>query len=253
MEKGLEVLKTLAFTPSKLKILESLKTKRDLSEISESLGKAKQTVVPHLRTLIDLGLIEKDGERYKLSKMGEVTYKKFSEDVRFFDVIGNLKEFLKEHDVSPIPDSLLSKIHMLYGGEVFIKDNPYEFHQEWLNILLKSSWIYGLASIYHKEFPKLFNELSKKKEVKLIITEDIFERVRRLNEKELNKFLRRGEMFVCKNVKLTFVVAEKGFTMNLYRDSYDASQILICKTKDAVEWGMELFKHYLAQSRKIES
>ncbi len=157
MEKGLEVLKTLAFTPSKLRILESLKTRRDLSEISESLGKAKQTVVPHLRTLIDLGLIEKDGEKYKLSKMGEIIYRKFSEDVRFFDVIGNLKEFLKEHDVSPIPDSLLNKIHMLYGGEVFIKDNPYEFHQEWLNILLKSSWIYGLASIYHKEFPKLFS------------------------------------------------------------------------------------------------
>lgn len=252
MEKGLEILKTLAFAPSKLRILESLKTKRDLPEISESLGKAKQTVVPHLRALIDLGLIEKDGEKYKLSKIGEITYRKLSEDVRFFDVIGTLKEFLKEHDVSSIPDSLLSKIHMLYGGEVFVKDNPYEFHREWLNVLLESSWIYGLASIYHKEFPELFNELSKKKEVKLIVTEDVFEKVKTLNEKELNEFLKRGEMFVCKNVRLTFVVAEKGLTMNLYQDSYDASQILVCKTKDAVEWGKELFRHYLAQSGKVE-
>ncbi len=252
MKKGLEILKTLAFTPSKLRILESLKTRRDLSEISESLGKAKQTMVPHLRILINIGLIEKDGEKYKLSKMGEITYKKFSEDVKFFDVIGTLKKFLREHDVSPIPDSLLSKIYMLYGGKVFVKDNPYEFHREWLNILLKSSWIYGLASIYHKEFPKLFKELSKKKEVRLIVTEDVFEKVKELSEKELDEFLESGEMFVCKNVKLTFVVAEKGFTMNLYRDSYDASQILVCKTEDAVEWGMELFKRYLTQSRKVE-
>ncbi len=171
---------------------------------------------------------------YALSKIREIAYKKFLEGVKFFDVIANLKDFLKKHDIPPIPDSLLSKIHMLYGGKVFVKNNPYEFHREWLNILLKSSWIYGLASIYHKEFPKLFNELSKKKEVKLVITEDIFEKVKELNERELNEFLKRG-MFVCKSIKLTFVVAEKGFTMNLYRNSYDASQILVCKTEDAVK------------------
>jgi len=252
MEKGFEILKTLSYAPSEFRILELLKTRRDLSEISESLGKAKQTVVPHLKTLIDLGLVEKDGEKYKLSKMGEITYRKLSGNVKFFDVIHNLKDFLKEHDVSPIPDSLLSKIHMLYGGEVFIKDSPYEFHREWLDILLKSSWIYGLASIYHKEFPELFNDLSKRKEVRLIVTEDVFEKVKMLDEKELNEFLKRGEMFVCKNVRLTFVVAEKGFTMNLYQDSYDASQILVCKTRDAVEWGKGLFRQYLAQSRKVE-
>ena len=252
MEKGLEILKTLTFTPSKLRILELLKAEKDLSEISESIGKAKQTVVSHLKVLIELGLIERDGEKYKLSKIGELVYKKLLEDVKFFDVIANLKDFLKEHDISSIPDNLLGRIHMLHSGEVFVKDNPYEFHREWLNILLKSNWIYGLASVYHKEFPRLFNELSKKKEVRLIVTEDVFEKVRELNERELNEFLKRGEMFVCKNVKLTFVVAEKGFTMNLYRNSYDASQILVCKTEEAVKWGLELFRHYLTQSKKVE-
>lgn len=248
----MDILKTLTSTPSKLRILELLKSEKDLAEISESIGKAKQTVVSHLKALIELGLVERDGEIYKLSKIGELVYKKLLDDVRFFEVIANLRDFLKEHDVSPVPDGLLSRIHMLHSGEVFVKDNPYEFHREWLNILLKSSWIYGLASVYHTEFPRLFNELSEKKEVRLIVTEDVFEKVKGLSERELNEFLKRGEMFVCKNVKLTFVVAEKGFTMNLYRDSYDASQILVCKTKDAVKWGLELFRHYLTQSRKVE-
>jgi|GEM_PF-1958538 predicted transcriptional regulator len=253
MEIGLEITKTLSFSPTKFKILEILEDWKDLSEISDSIKLKKQTLVPHLKILFDLGLVKKDGGRYGLTEIGKIAYEKFSDTIKFLDVVGRLGDFLREHDLSPIPDHLLNKIHMLYGGKTHIKENPYEFHPEWLNILLKSSWIYGLASIYHKEFPELFNELSKKKKVKLIIAEDVFERVRKLNEKELNEFLRRGEMFVCKNVRLTFVVAEKGFTMNLYQDSYDASQILICKTKDAVEWGMELFKHYLAQSRKIES
>jgi len=248
----LDVLKKLSFTVSKLKILESLSEPKDLSEISESLGKAKQTLIPHLKSLLELGFIEKDDGRYVISKMGEVACKKFSEIVQLLDVFSKLRKFLKEHDVAPIPKNLLNDIQMLYGGEVKVKDNPYEFHRDWLDILLNSSWIYGLSSIYHKDFPDLFTRLSSKKEVKLILTEDVFEKVKKENREELGKFLGRGEMFVCRSVKITFVVAEKGFTMNLYRNSYDSSQILICKTKDAVEWGLRLFKHYLAQSEKVE-
>ncbi|RLI79245.1 transcriptional regulator [Archaeoglobales archaeon] len=252
MEKGLETIKALSYSLSKLKILEVLNKPQNLSEISESLKKAKPTVAPHLKTLIELGLIERDNEMYVISEIGEVAYKKLVEIIKFFDVVANLKKFFKQHDLTPIPDFLLKDIYMLYGGVVFEKENPYEFHKEWWNILLSSRWIYGLSSVYHKDFPNIFTELSKKKEVKLIVTESIFERIIEVNERELNEFLNRGEMFVCKSVKLTFVTAEKGFTMNLYENSYDASQILICKTKDAVEWGLKLFSYYLSQSRRVE-
>lgn len=252
MEKGVETLNKLSHTTSKLKIMELLYEPKSLSVISECLGLAKQTLLPHLKVLLNLGFIERVGDKYVITRVGEAACKKFLDTAMCFEVLVSLREFFQEHDLSPIPERLLYNIHMLNGGRIFVKNSPYELHEEWLNILFNSNWIYGLASIYNKDFPQLFNDLSKERKTKLILTEDVYSQVEEFTKAELDDYLDRGEMFVCDSVKITFIVAEQGFTMNLYSNSYDSSNILICKTEDAVEWSIKLFNYYLSQSKKIE-
>jgi len=57
MDRDLETLKILSFTSLKLRILECLDEPKKLSEISENMRKPKQTIVPHLRLLVDLRFI----------------------------------------------------------------------------------------------------------------------------------------------------------------------------------------------------
>ncbi len=163
MEMGLEIIKALSFSPTKLNILEIVRDWKNLSEISDRIKLKKQTLVPHLKVLVELGLVKKDGGMYKLTEIGKLTLEKFLETVKFFDVVGNLGDFFNEHDLSPIPPHLLREVHMLFGGKVHIKENPYEFHPEWLEVLQASSWICGLSSIYHSDFPEMFTRLSEKR------------------------------------------------------------------------------------------
>jgi len=142
---------------------------------------------------------------------------------------------------------------MLRGCKVLVKDNPYELHPEWINIVKNSAWVYGLSSIYHPDFPELFKDIAKKRDVKLILTGNIFDRVKKECKEQLLEFLKYGELFVCKNAKLAFIVAEKGFTLSLYNlnGAYDSLRVLVCKTDEAVKWGLKLFDHYLSHSINI--
>ncbi len=255
MERGIETLRMLFYSTSKLKILELLKESqndpKDLGDLSEKLGKTKQTLSTHLKTLCEFGLLQRVGDKYIITDLGKITYEKMNEVMQLLDAIAGLKDLLT-HDLSPIPTELLADVRMLHGGWILCKSDPYELKNEWLEILFDSSWIFGLSSIYHPEFPKLFSNLSTSKEVRLILTESVFERVKRESGKYLQEFLSKGEMYVCKDFKLTFVVAEKGFTMNLYQDSYDAFRIFINRESDAIDWGLRLFNYYLAQSKRVE-
>lgn len=112
--------------------------------------------------------------------------------------------------------------------------------------------MYGFCSIYNKDFPGLFNSLSTSKEVKIILAKDVFEKVRESHQEDLEDFLQRGEMYVYDNSRLTFVVSGGGLTMNLYHNSYDSSNILICETNDGVNWGLNLFRYYLERSTRVE-
>jgi len=165
----------------------------------------------------------------------------------------NAGDFFRNHDLSPIPRNLLKEIHMLQGCRVLVKENPYELHREWLDILNSSVYVYGLASVFHSDFPVLFKNLAKDRDVKIILTEDVFCKVKSKYKDQLLEFLKYGKIFICKNAKLTFIVAEKGFTLSLYdlNGAYDPLRILVCRTDDAVKWGLRLFDHYLAQSREV--
>ncbi len=242
----------------KLKILELLADNpKTLSELSENLNKAKSTLSFQMKPLIDLGLIRKSRKGkntyYETTELGIIAKDRIVELLKLKDVLMNAGDFFRNHDLSPIPKNLLNEIYMLRGCRVLVKDNPYELHPEWINIVKSSVWVYGLSSIYHRDFPELFKNLAKEREVKIILTEDIFDRVKRECKEQLLEFLKYGKLFVCKNAKLAFIVAEKGFTLSLYDldGTYDSLKVLICKTDEGVKWGLKLFEHYMAHSVDI--
>jgi predicted transcriptional regulator len=250
-----EILKT---SQLKLKILELLTDNpRTLSELSRNLNKTKSTLSFQIKPLIDLGLIRKvkmgGNTCYETTELGIIVRDRIVELLKLRDVLMNAGDFFRNHDLSPIPRNLLNEIHMLRGCRVLVKENPYELHHEWLDILNISAWVYGLTSVFHSDFPELFKNLAKDREVKIILTKDVFCKVKSEYKDQLLEFLKYGRLFICKNAKLTFIVAEKGITLNLYdlNGAYDPLKVLVCKTDEAVKWGLKLFDHYLAQSREV--
>ncbi len=240
----------------KLTILGSLRTPKSLGELSKIVGKSKQTVVFHLKPLLESGLVGKilvdKRVCYQTSELGSLVLEANTRLKMLENVVRTAGKFFCEHDVSAIPQNVFEDLHLLDGCRVVARSNPYEFY-ELERVLMGSGWIKGPSSVYHDRFPEMFVSLAAMKSVELVITEDVFKMVVEKAAAKLEEYLKHGRMYVCDNIRLAFVVAEKGLVMVLYRLNgvYDVQNILVCETKDAVRWGLRLFEYYKLKSSRI--
>lgn len=204
-----------------------------------------------------MGLVRKHRGRkacYQTSELGLLVLDFNVRMKKLESVVGTAGKFLGGHDLAAIPQEMLEELYMLDGCRVVAKANPYEVHSELERIMAESRWVKGLSSVYHERFPRLFTSLADSRSVELILVEDVFKAVVERAETLLSAYLRRGKMYICDNVRLAFVVAERGFAMALYKldGMYDAHNILICRTEDAVRWGLRLFEYYKLRSREVK-
>jgi|Deesub1362B_J571_1020462.scaffolds.fasta_scaffold02374_7 predicted transcriptional regulator len=256
------LLRLLANSEKRSRIVLMLAEKpKSLAELSKKLGSSSSNVLPQIRKLEIKGLVKSDDGTYSLTEFGKLVAELFSGFLSGIEVIKRHKKFWTEHDISGIPDHLLKRIHELEG--CYIVENPpesiYEPHKEFVENIESSSFVYGISSVYHPAYPRMFLELAKSgKEVRLILTKAVFEKVGRRNGRELEKYLslENAAMHVSeKEVKLAMVVTDKFFSISLYFKNgiYDSSRDLISFSKTALLWGRELFEYYLKTSRRIKS
>ncbi len=251
MDADFRHLINLTTTSLKLKILEKLKNPAGISALAKSLSVSRDTVKPHIRNFLEARLVERCGDGYRLTIFGRIVLEKAFEIEKVMSISEDVKEFLATHDTSSIPEELIGEMHLLHRGHIIQSSDPFELSGELIDILRGSDWIKGVSPVYHPEFPALFTDLMEERDVELILTGDVFEKCMARHPELILKFAERGKIRVCDSAKVAFVVAEKGFVMGLYiGDVYDANRIYICKSDDAVRWGLKLFNYFYTMSRK---
>ncbi len=263
MRKNIQrLLKLLANSEKRGRIALMLAERpRSLAELSKKLGSSSSNVLPQIRKLERKGLVKADDGTYSLTEFGKLIAELFSGFLSGIEVIERHKNFWIEHDISCIPDHLLRRIHELQGCHII--ENPpesiYEPHKEFVENIGSSTFVYGISSVYHPAYPKIFLDLAKSgKDINLILTERVFDKVKKKNSRELEEYLslENTAMHVSKKeVKLAMVVTDKFFSISLYFKNgiYDSSRDLISFSKTAILWGRELFEYYLNTSREIKS
>ncbi len=242
-------------------VLMLLKRPMSLGELSKNLGSNPSNVIPQIRKLELEGLVESRGRKCTLTDRGKLIGELYSGFLCGIEVIENHRHFWTEHDLSCIPEHLLKRIYELEGPHII--ENPpegiYEVHKEFVENVASSTIIYGISSVYHPAYPSMFLELAESgKNVTLILTENVFKKVKKNNRSELRGYLRlkNTQMYVSdEDIKLTSVVTDRFFSISLYfRDgTYDFRRDLISFNETALLWGKELFEYYLSRSRKIYS
>jgi len=232
---------------------------KTLKEIKEHFRISSPEIIPQIRKLERGNLIYQEGKRYVLTEAGEIVTKSFEQLLRTLKLFEKDMEFWKEHKIE-IPEEFRSRLYEL-GEYKIVQSSPtevFEPHKEFMKILFNSTTIKGISPIFHPEYPNFFLELAKRKRnISLIVTKDVFERIRKEYGKELKKGMlyENSSFMVCnESIKVAFTVTDRFLSLGLFlkNGNYDVHRDIVSFDESAIKWGNELFRYYQNRAVKID-
>lgn len=237
-------------------------SEEDLDSLKAILDKPSSTLLHTLHELILIELVKKVGKVYYLSPRGHIfslVMHKFISNLYF---ITNGKNFLQNHSIKSIPDSLLKDSYLLINGEYVVSDdldlskplNEYlkiiEGSRE-LNIVLPIfSQIHLdaiLAAIKSKESNKL-NLITSNTILKSIKKSGYMRKFALLSkDQDISIWKYNGDL----DAFLTF--GKKFTTLSLFFNDghFDDSVLFVEKTAAGRIWSKKFFEYYVNKSIKV--
>jgi predicted transcriptional regulator len=233
---------------------------KTISEIKESLNVGLVAILPQLKKLRENSLISKTGDIYSLAPLGIAIVGRMKPMIDVLNVFGSKYEYWANHAVESIPEPLRERIGELANctfSEPPDRTRLFEPHREFVENLIKSKKISGIASVFHPLYPSLFLGFAKNGvDVSLLATRPIYERIKEEYEDELSEFLKfeNASFYVYdKKIELAYVVTDIFLSLTLpFPDgTYDHKEDVLCFDPQAIKWGEDLFAYYIKISEKI--
>lgn len=239
-------------------ILLLLKKQLSLTEIKDYFGVSSPEILPRLKELETRNIICKDRDGYHLTSIGFVIGKKLRSMVKVLHVIEENRKFLSGHDLTPIPEAFLDRIGELGKCEILESHmNMSEINDRLVKNLSSSRIIKGISCIFDHSYPELFLRLKLNgTAVSIIMTKNVYDMTKNDHAKEIKEFLGFDDAklyYIEENVKMAMLAADNFLSMSLYRDErFDSQCNLISVEESAINWGEELFEHYLRKAIEVK-
>jgi|AGTN01.1.fsa_nt_gi Predicted transcriptional regulator len=241
-------------------LLERPATLNELKQILNPISPLSSAyIIPYLKELSSHNIILKNNGVYYLSPVGKMLANKLKPVLDTFNVIDNNGKFFNDHDLEPIPEYLIERIGEL--GDCQIVENSLEnitaTYRALMNQLPNSKSIRGVSPMFDVEYPEAFSSMAEHIPTELILTSNIYNKVKKEYPILLGKYLRcdNAKMYVIDDAGLAFVVTDRflSLSLNLKNGRFDVMTNLISFKESAIKWGEELFEHYRNKSREITS
>jgi predicted transcriptional regulator len=257
-----EILRLLACSDLRKNLAEALRDgkKMSLSELSEQAGASSPAAVHALRELGKEHILHQDEKRlYSLTNIGEIVVRKLEEIDLAILTLSRDRQYWLEHDLSDVPTDLLDKIGSLAGSEV-LSTTPTDLFKTFSTfymLLGNAKEIHGVSPIFIEDLTNQFIKLvAKNIAVELVVTPDVLEAIQRTaDKKELDDALKTNlKLFkIERRPNVAFTVTDYFLSLSFFRQDgiFDWSNDLLSYTPEALEWGRELFAHYVEKSERV--
>jgi len=242
----------------KLKILlDLLPNGKNLSGLKSSIGTRETTILHILEEFGELSLTTKSQGVYKLTSLGVIETQILSQLSAAVEVVGTFGDFWLSHDISSIPAPLLFRLGALKDSSLVRNESSDlgKVHDTFMQVLLSSKKIRGISPIFHPDYVAAVRHLlSQGNSVELVLTSSVLKKTLDSAESELLvKYVADGNLviFLKEDLKVALTVTEKSFSLGLFdlEGEYDYSVDLISLNHEAVEWGEDLFRGVVNESR----
>lgn len=259
--KSSGLLSILTFSEKRKDILFLLQENpRTLSDIKDYFDVRSPEILPRLKEMEAANMIVRKDGMYHLTSLGRVSaiyYKPFLDTLTAIEAN---EDFWRDHDLSAIPEILLSRIQELRECKA-IKDEHehiYDTHKSFLENVMSSSYFMGFSSIFLPSYPAMFLEMARKNvPTSIIVTPNVFFKVKSEHSAEIEEFLKykHTSLHVYDNAKVAFVVTDRFVSLSLFfkNGTFDPRTDLVGFDSTSLKWGEDLFKHYKENSIEIKT
>lgn len=250
-----KLIQTIYASRLKIQILLSVaKNPKTLSELREITGSTSQAIIPKIRRLEGLSLIEPIDHGYAITPVGRILVTKIEDFVMTIGELMKHREFWATHDVEGIPQPFLYQIGDLISSDVKFDTTEDMFHvySHFITILQQAAYIHGISSVMN---PQIADVLAEKViagvQVELIVSRNVGEGLMQepflTKIQHLKPFQNFKVWMVDEPLHLGITVTDKYLSLGLNSRAnavYDSSADMYSNDAKAREWAERLFQYY---------
>jgi predicted transcriptional regulator len=248
----------------KLKILLSLQEgAKKLSVIKNEVNTRETTILHILKEFEGMDLTSKSEGMYSLTSLGTIEAQFCRGYYSAGSVIENFKDFWLSHDVSVIPTQLMLTIGALQDSNLVKTELEAlnKVHENFMQVLLSSKNLKGISPIFHPDYVMaLAKLLETDNPIELILTKAVLTKTFASASTEQNeltkKYIQNGKLklYLNENVKVALTITDSVFSLGLFKlnGEYDYTADLVSFSRDAMQWGEQLFENMLKDSVPVK-
>ena len=262
-EKHQKLIHSIYSSRLKIQILLTLlHNNTTLSRLRDVTGSTSQALIPKIRNLENQGLIESVNYEYRLTPLGGVVAMNVEGFVELIGGINQHHTFFKDHDLSDLPETFLSRISDLYESEAKqdTTTDMFYVYSHYLEILKDAAFIHGISSVAS---PGLAQFIAEKVvtgiPVELVVNNEVIELLAKepyaSNLQELVDYPNFSVWVTGEKLRVGLTVTDKYLSLGLFKKDtnlYDSSSDIFSNEPRAVEWGENLFRYYKELSTKLD-
>ena len=227
---------------------------RQLSELRDVTGSVSQAIIPKIRSLERLALIEQRADGYYITPPGRILATKIGDLVMTMGEFAHHQEFWSTHDIEGIPESFLYQIGDLIGSDVKFDttDNMFHVYTHFVNILKEAKYIHGISSVMSTEIADVLAErVVSGVPVELVVNRTIAEGLAQEpfagKIRKLKPYRHFKVWTVSEPLHLGITVTDKHLSLGLNKkrpDVYDSSADMYSSDPSALDWAERLFTYF---------
>lgn len=258
-----KLIQSLYSSRLKVQILLAVgKGQKSLAELRDITGSTSQAIIPKIRGLERLSLIEPVDHGYIITPVGKIVVTKMEDFVMTFGEINRHREFWTTHDIEGIPGPFLFQIGDLIDSEVKFDttDNMFHVYTHFVTILEHAAYIHAISSVMSPQVADvLAGRIIAGIPVELVVNRSVAYGL--MQEPFLTK-LRKLRPFsnfriwmVDEPLHLGITVTDKHLSLGLNKRVsrvYDSSADMFSSDVRAREWAERLFQYYRGRSIPFE-
>jgi predicted transcriptional regulator len=256
-----EMMRLLICSDLRKNLILSLKNgPTSLADLRDDTESSSTAAIHALREL-ERAHVTKENEKrqYALTNIGQIIALKLDDLVKTITVLNAHSKFWLEHDLTGIPENLLSAFGSLEESYL-VTSTPtdiFKVYSTFTTLVDNAKEIKGISPIFVPDLINVFVALlPKEKSIELIVTSEVLDKmIEMTGREELAKAL-NGSLTLLElkeNPKVGLTVTDYFLSLGFLTGDgvYDFASDLLSYSSEAIVWGNSVFDYYAASSELV--